>query len=125
MVQFVYIGVFGLAGIFSRYGIDVWASLQGQSRPLFTLAINILGSFAAGALMGASPNGLDQPWKIGFIVGFCGGFTTFSGFSLQMLEFLQKGEFGIAFALGLASPIFCLIGATLGYFLVRQLFVSY
>jgi fluoride exporter len=125
MLQIVYIGIFGLAGIFSRYGIDQLASLYGQSHPLFTLITNILGSFIAGVILGASPNGIDQPWKVGVIVGFCGGFTTFSGFSLQMLHFLQNGELGLAFALGIVSPILCLLGVMAGYFLFRRFFVSY
>lgn len=115
---------FGLLGIFSRYGLDTLALTQGQSKALMTLAINILGSLVAGFLVGFSPFGLDRPWKVGIVVGFCGGFTTFSGFSLHLLEFYTKGETQMAFLLGIVSPLLCFVGVFLGYLLGKQL-VSY
>lgn len=118
------VATFGLLGVFSRYGLDSLALMQGHSKALVTLAINILGSFLAGFLVGFSPFGLDKPWKVGMVVGFCGGFTTFSGFSLQLLDFYVKGETQMAFLLGVVSPLLCFLGVFLGFLLGKQ-FVTY
>jgi CrcB protein len=112
---------FGLVGIFSRYGLDLLAISQGFARPLITLLINVVGSFVAGFLMGHDSFGANSPWRVGLVVGFCGGFTTFSGFSLHLLELVQRGEANLAFTLGLATTILCFVGVCLGYLLARQL----
>lgn len=96
--------------------------LFGPVFPWATVLINILGSFVIG-LFGALT--MEGRWAVpaeirAFVmVGLCGGFTTFSSFSLQSLELIQKGRVELALAnIGL-SVLLCLGSVTLGYWLGR------
>ena len=96
--------------------------LFGPVFPWATVLINILGSFVIG-LFGALT--MEGRWAVpaeirAFVmVGLCGGFTTFSSFSLQTLELMQKGRVELALAnIGL-SVMLCLGSVALGYWLGR------
>ncbi len=85
---------------------------------LGTLAVNILGSFAAGVLVAWSlPGGFLQGqggWQLFLIVGICGGFTTFSAFSLDTFALLQQGEPYAAMVNSLISVGGALVAVTAG-----------
>jgi fluoride exporter len=90
----------------------------GPAFPWATVLINILGSFVIG-LFGALT--MEGRWAVppemrAFVmVGLCGGFTTFSAFSLQTLELMQRGRMELALAnIGL-SVLLCLGAVALGY----------
>lgn len=94
------------------------AARAGQAFPLGTLTVNVVGSFAIVlfALATAPDARLYVPgaWRQFVMVGVCGGFTTFSSFSMQTLALAQGGEWlaaglNIALSLGL-----CLAGAWAG-----------
>jgi CrcB protein len=93
--------------------------------PLGTLLINISGSFVIGffaALTSQSgPLPAPQGLRIFVMVGICGGFTTFSAFSLQTLELLQAGEAIRAGLYIVLSVLLCLIGVFLGYWLASRI----
>ena len=121
-------------GGLARYWLGVAvAALAGPGFPWGTLLINVLGSFVIG-LVGAATgeNGLLEavPGAAGRLLavvelrafvmaGVCGGFTTFSSFSLQSLELLQAGRQGPAFAYMAASVGLCLLGVWAGWVLGR------
>jgi CrcB protein len=73
--------------------------------------INLLGSFAAGALFGLG-QGITPALRTGLMVGFLGGFTTFSAFALQGARMLAETP-GVALAYLVLSPTF---GVTLAWF---------
>jgi CrcB protein len=95
------------------------ANWVGQTFPWGTLVINISGSFAIG-LFGTltAPDGrvfVPGEWRQFFMVGICGGYTTFSSFSLQTLTLAQDGEWLAASAnIGLSVAL-CLLGVWLGH----------
>ena len=97
------------------------AERLGQVFPWNTLAVNVTGSFIIG-VFGAftlPEAGLTAPAR-SFIshflmVGICGGYTTFSSFSLQTLQLLQKNEWWYASLNVLVSVVSCLIAVWLGY----------
>lgn len=92
MNNFILVGAGGAAGSMLRYA----ASLLIGSRlfPFATLTVNITGSFIIGALLGLSLKNTvpDATWKF-VAVGICGGFTTFSAFSLESFRFLQQERY--------------------------------
>lgn len=86
--------------------------------PWATLLINVAGSMLIGWLM-ARLGGLELEsatrWRAVLVTGFCGGFTTFSTFSWQTFEQMQKGQWGLAVANVLLSVSLCLLGTWLGF----------
>lgn len=83
-----------------------------ETFPWHTLAINIVGSFALGYLV---PSLRDRPaWQLLLCGGFCGGFTTFSSFSLETVELLQANRWALAAANVLGSVFAAVAGAWLG-----------
>jgi CrcB protein len=116
----------GAVGSLARY----WASvavvwlLGGESFPWATLGINVLGSFVIGvfaALTGADGRMAgDTTARLLVMVGLCGGFTTFSSFSLQTLMLLRSGLILTALANVAASVLLCLLATAGGIALVQR-----
>ncbi len=109
----------GAAGSVLRYWLGLLlAGWLGTAFPWGTLLINIGGSFIIGWLAtGATPEA--NTMRLLLMVGFCGGFTTFSSFSLQTLELLQQGAWVAAWANMIGSVAFCMGAVTLGWALGR------
>lgn len=101
MGRFLLVCVGGFLGTGARYGLNGLISRQfGETFPLGTLVINVLGSFLLGVIFVAG--GADSRILVSaemrqfLMVGILGGFTTFSSFSLQTLSLLRSGELGAA-----------------------------
>jgi CrcB protein len=98
-------------------------ALTGARFPWATLLINILGSFVIGGVAGvtltAHRMGMHPDVRIFLMVGVCGGFTTFSAFSLQMLELLQTGDLIPAALYAVGSVLLCLVFVWFGWWLGR------
>ena len=121
----IWVAIGGAIGSVARYWLALWMIPLSRDLPWGTITINIVGSFVIsffGTLtleQGRYP--VPELWRIAFMVGICGGFTTFSSFSLQTLELLRAGASGRALAnIGL-SVILCLAAATLGYLAADRL----
>ena len=103
-----------------RYWLSVVISnWVGQIFPWGTLVINVTGSFAIGFFSAfTAPEGrvfVPGEWRQFFMVGVCGGYTTFSSFSLQTLTLANDGEWGWAgWNIGLSISL-CLLGVWLGH----------
>lgn len=84
--------------------------------PLNTLLINILGAIFIGIIVGLSEskNIVSDNYKLFLQVGFCGGFTTFSTFSLESINLIEKENYLLAVLYIIFSVIFCLIGVIIG-----------
>lgn len=111
----------GALGSVSRYGMSL-ALARFETFPVGTLAANVAGSLIIGIAAGLWE--LDQrktPQALFLITGFCGGFTTFSTFSLQTLELIQKNEWARAGGNITASVVLCLVGTGLGWWLGQTL----
>lgn len=120
MITYLWIALGGALGSMARYGVSgLIGAWFGQSFPYGTLAINIAGSLAIGltAALTAPEGRLFVPGDIRqfVMVGLCGGFTTFSAFSLQTLTLAQNGEYLRAGANVAASVAFCLLAVWLGF----------
>jgi len=113
MALAVFLG--GGLGAIGRYLVGVQAlRLLGAGFPWGTLAVNVLGSFAMGALVGAfalawSPS---QELRAFLTVGLLGGFTTFSAFSADTMLLVERGEGGLA-VLYVAASVGLSLGAIL------------
>lgn len=89
--------------------------------PMGTLAVNVLGSLAIGALSGFLSRGGAHVEAIRAfaVVGLCGGFTTFSTFSNEMFRLLESGRYGLGFAYGALSLLGGLVAVFVGAALSR------
>jgi CrcB protein len=107
-----------LGGVLRFWLSGLVAGWVGQTFPWGTLLVNVVGSFAIVlfATLTATDARLYVPgeWRQFFMVGVCGGFTTFSSFSMQTLSLAQSGEWAaVGLNVGLSVGL-CLVGAWLG-----------
>lgn len=114
------VAVGGALGSVARYWLSgVVAARVGETFPAGTLVVNVTGCFIAGlfvALTGPDARLLVSPTvRQFFLIGVCGGYTTFSSFSLQTLTLTQEGEWLSAGLNALASFTLCILAVWLGY----------
>lgn len=118
------IGLAGFVGTLTRYGLSgMIAKRYGETFPLGTLAVNLIGCFLVGLLFYLMQERflVNQNVRTIVLIGLLGGFTTFSSLGLQTFTLLQDGEFGFA-ALNLAaSNFFGLLLVWAGYALAKVL----
>ena len=112
------IGLAGFAGVVARYLIS--SPFDGNALPWATVAINVAGSFLLGILVSSHEFGEDARNVIG--VGFLGGFTTFSTFSVQAFLDIEAGEPIRALTYVAASVLLGLGAAAAGFYLGRAAF---
>ena len=113
----------GALGALTRYKISVFfASNYISVIPWGTIFANVLGSFLMGVLFIFLQEKLYQYETIrGLLaVGFLGAMTTFSSFSIETLNLLQKGEYLSAFGYILGSVGLCLLAALIGVQITRS-----
>jgi CrcB protein len=120
VITYVWIALGGALGSMARYGCSSLAAAWiGETFPWGTLIINVLGSFVIGffaTLTGPDGRVLVAPDARQFVmVGICGGYTTFSSFSLQTLNLVRDGDMLRAGANIVASVVFCLLAVWLGH----------
>jgi CrcB protein len=115
------IGAGGALGSVLRYLLG--RLVQGgvhTAFPVGTLTVNVLGCVLVGVLSRYFLNNeVHAVLKSALIVGFCGGFTTFSAFSLEAVGLLSGGAAGKAFLYVTTSIVLCLAGTAIGFFAYR------
>jgi CrcB protein len=122
--MYLWVALGGALGSVARYWMGVRITvLAGLAFPWATILINILGSLAIGFLVtltgpeGRVPAPLDI--RAFLLVGICGGFTTFSAFSLQTLDLARSGRLLLAGANIVLSVVLCLVAVAFGHWLAR------
>lgn len=114
------IGAGGALGALARHAVNHWIHQRHLSAtfPAGIFLVNIAGSFAIGLLAGLLAGnriGLSEPARAFIVIGFLGGFTTFSSFSLDTLALARAGHAGQA-ALNVAGQVgLSLIGVWAGF----------
>ena len=118
---YLWIALGGALGSVGRHWVSTLAVARwGNAFPWGTLLINVSGSLLIGVVAGC-----NSGWMAGentrkfLMVGICGGYTTFSAFSLQTLELLHVGALGRAAAYIAGSVALCVLGTWAGVVLGR------
>ncbi|MEO6035534.1 MAG: fluoride efflux transporter CrcB [Verrucomicrobiota bacterium] len=110
----------GALGSMARFWISMFVDERVQGNfPWGTFLVNVIGSFVIGALAAVA----DQPGRFSLspamrqllMVGICGGFTTFSSFSIQTLELMRGGQLLHAAANVVGSVLLCLLAVWGGH----------
>lgn len=120
-MSYVYVGIGGLIGTVARYGLSNFAVARfGSGFPVGTFFINVSGSFLLGLFLAAlAARGAADGWRLFLAVGFCGGYTTFSTYSMETLKLLESGRPGLALLYFAGGPVLGLLAAYLGLSLGR------
>lgn len=117
--NFLWVGLGGFAGSVLRYGTGLltaqWAVAHAGKFPVATFTVNVLGSFVIGILLRHFDTA-STAHLLG-VVGFCGGFTTFSSFSAESLSLFRSGNHTLAFVYIFGSFLLCLGAVWLGMLL--------
>ena len=126
MAAYLWIAVGSALGGVARYWCSgVAARLIGETFPWGTIIVNIVGSFIIGFFATLTgPDGrifADTLTRQFVMIGFLGGYTTFSSFSLQTLALVQDGEWLLASANIALSVIACLVAVWAGYALAASI----
>ena len=122
MQNFLLVMLGGGLGAGARHLVNMTLPrFAGSALPWHTIAVNIVGSFAMGVLVGwlARRSGDANSMKLFLATGLLGGFTTFSAFSLAFALLWQRGDGPAAFAYAAISVVGALIAIFAGLWLVR------
>jgi fluoride exporter len=120
VITYFWIGFGSALGGISRYGCSRWiATSFGETFPWGTMTVNVIGSFVIGFFATISgPDGrliISPDIRIFVMVGFCGGYTTFSSFSLATLDLIRNRDFTEAGMNIVLSVVLCMTAVWLGY----------
>ena len=125
MWTYLWIGLGGALGSVGRFWLSEVTARQSAAFPWGTLLVNVSGSFAIGFF--ATLTGPEGRWFVPptgrhvFMAGLCGGYTTFSAFSLQTLQLMQQRQWLYAAGNAGLSLVLCLIGVWMGHALAASL----
>jgi CrcB protein len=129
VLTYFWVALGGALGSMARFWMGGWIAglikpdYAGPAFPWGTLAINVLGSVVIGLVAGLTLTTARVAWhpdvRIFLMVGVCGGFTTFSAFSLQTLELIQAGDGGMAIGYVISSVLLCVSATWAGVMLGR------
>ena len=107
-----------------RYAITRLTLTLSISFPFGTVLINVLGSFVIGYFGTLTLQSGKYPasdnLRLFVMVGICGGFTTFSSFSLQTFDLMRSGGWGRALANVVLSVVLCVSAVAAGHLLAQQ-----
>ncbi len=127
-MQYLYVFLGGGLGAVCRYlATTAIGARFGMMFPFGTLFVNTLGSFLMALIMGflltmaKTNNLLSEPLRLLLTVGFLGGFTTFSSFSMETLTLIRSGSVVLAIANIAANVMLGLIAAILGLYLAAMI----
>jgi CrcB protein len=119
MIGYLVIAIGGALGSVGRYALSgAVQNLSGGTFPLGTMIVNISGALAIGFIaMLTGPDGrviVAVPMRQFLMIGICGGYTTFSSFSLETLNLMRDGQWLAAGANAVLSVLLCLAAVFAG-----------
>jgi CrcB protein len=123
--ELLLVGAGSAIGGIGRYGIGALAlNYWKHPFPLATFIINTLGSLLIGCLAARliTPEAgtAEEAQRLFWMAGICGGFTTFSSFSLETFNLMRSGHTGLAALYAVLSVVICVAGTASGYALCRS-----
>jgi len=119
-MMYLWVAIGGALGSMMRYGFSgLVAQLTGQTFPYGTMFVNVTGALLIGMLASLSATEsrffIPASARIFLMTGVCGGYTTFSTFSLESFNLLREGDILPAFANMFLSVVLCVLAVWIGY----------
>jgi CrcB protein len=124
VAEYLWVGLGGFLGANARYALGNWiADRLGSTFPWHTFAINVTGSLAIGVILTLLTDRLvaDPAWRLFLVVGFLGGYTTFSSYTFEALTLVADGAWLQALGYGVGSNVVGLAAAYCGIILAHAL----
>jgi CrcB protein len=123
-MSYLWVVIGSALGGLLRYAITRWTLTLSMNFPYGTVLINVLGSFVIGYFgtitLQSGKFAASDNVRLFVMVGLCGGFTTFSSFSLQTFDLLRTGAWGRALANVVVSVVLCVGAVAVGHLLAQQ-----
>ena len=116
--DFLLVGIGGGIGSMLRYGIMLLAKFFTFPSTVGTIFVNIVGSLVIGVLLATCDK---NSWQLLLAIGLCGGFTTFSTFSLQTVELLKSGHTFTGVVYIVSSVVLCLVAVWAGLYIGEKI----
>ena len=116
------VGLGGGIGSMARYLCQRWFAVNyASSFPWGTFTVNIIGCLAIGIFWGLSFKSFNtnESWKLFLMTGLCGGFTTFSAFTLEGVGLLREQKLALFFSYVVASVVIGLLATYIGMRLIK------
>lgn len=127
-LMIILVGIGGGIGAICRFLVSQASASISTQIPIGIFICNVVGSLAIGMISAfLIKNSIIDEYvsiyvRTFFVTGFLGGFTTFSSFSLDTLNLLQRGEFAIAIGYAIASVVISLIAVALGFYIISGIY---
>ena len=124
MLDFLAISAGAIVGANARYLVSrYFLKLLGPVFPYGTLFINLTGSFVAGLFLARVSERvlIDPRWRLFVVIGFCGGFTTFSSYAYETVAYFERGQWLLLAANIVTNNLLSLAAAAAGMALARVL----
>lgn len=122
LLNFLAISLGAILGANARYVVSRYAArFLGPVFPYGTLMINVTGSFIVGLFLVWTTERvlIDPRWRLLVVIGFCGGFTTFSSYAFESMAYFEQGQWTLFAANILANNLLSLLAALAGMGLAR------
>ncbi len=116
------VGLGGGIGSIARYLCQKWFAVNySHPIPWGTFTINIVGCFAIGIFWGLTFRsfGATENWKLFLMTGLCGGFTTFSAFTLEGIGLIREQRLALFFFYTAASVVLGILATFAGMKMIR------
>jgi fluoride exporter len=125
MTTYLWVAIGSALGGVARFAMTRLMLEQSVQFPWSTVLINVLGSFVIGFFgtltLSSGRYPVSENTRIFVMVGICGGFTTFSSFSLQTFDLVRTGAWGRALMNVVLSVVLCLFSVALGHYIAERM----
>jgi len=122
---YLWVAIGSAIGGVLRYAIARAMEPVSGGFPWGTFVVNVLGCVVIGFFgtltLASGRYAVAESWRIFVMVGICGGFTTFSSFSLQTFERMRSGAWAVAGAYVVGSVVACVVGVWAGHVLAQRM----
>jgi CrcB protein len=122
--QLIFVLLGSALGGLLRYLLSLWLNpSEVVSIPWGTLGANTIGCFIAGLVAALlATKGMSENMRLFIVIGFCGGFTTFSAFSLETIQLFRNDLYWVATSYVIISLLLGLCAIAVGFFMADQIF---